>query len=83
MDNCFSGTVIPDPIESPCGGEFFSTDCVLTPNAITYLGLLAGASQTQINAAIITFLVGKDQQIADLQDQLNALEVRIIALENP
>jgi hypothetical protein len=83
MSDCYTGIVIPTPIVEICNGEYKSTDCIKTPNAIIYLDLPEGATQTQINAAIITFLVGKDAQIADLQSQINALELRVITLENP
>jgi hypothetical protein len=80
-DICNNGINLPILLLEPCKGKYTSTDCILSPNAITYLGLSVGASQTQINAALITRLIGKDAQIADLQSQLNALEIRIIALE--
>lgn len=63
MENCFQGIIIGDLPTAPCNGEFISTDCVATPNAITPLEIEAGATQTQINATITNALVYKEEQI--------------------
>lgn len=73
---CYSGTVTPPTIEAPCGGEYISTDCVASPTQLITLDLPAGANQTQINAAIIAALIQKENQIQNL-------ELRIVALETP
>lgn len=66
MENCFTGISVPTPIQAPCGGEFTSTECVATPNAMPDLELAAGATQEQINIAIKNALVQKDAQIATI-----------------
>jgi len=65
MENCNNGINIPQTTVEPCGGTHTSTDCIKTPNSITYLDLPAGASQGQINAAVVTALTFKDEQIAE------------------
>lgn len=61
--DCYNGITIPDPILPPCGGEYVSTECVATPTAIPNLDIEAGATQSQINAAITNALLYKEQQI--------------------
>jgi len=82
-NSCYTGTIVPPLIEEVCNGEYISTNCVKTPSAIVYLDLPEGSTQTEINVAIVAFLLGKDAQIENLQSQINELELRIIALENP
>lgn len=64
INNCYTGTVI-EQLEEGCAGDYTSTDCTQTPNAISYLDLPAGSSQTEINAALTASLLFKDQQIAE------------------
>ncbi len=74
MDLCSSGISIPPLSENECGGTFYSTNCVYTPTALTYLGLPINSNQSTINAAIITQLTLKDAEIASLQSQVTALD---------
>ena len=62
MEECTTGITITQTAEE-CSGNYVSTNCVSTPNAITYLDLSAGASQTSINAALTSALMRKDEQI--------------------
>jgi len=64
INNCYTGTAI-EQLEEGCAGNYTSTDCTQTPNAISYLDLPAGSSQTEINAALTASLLFKDQQIAE------------------
>lgn len=66
-EKCYQGTSVPQKIVEPCDGDYKSTSCILSPNALIYLGLPQGASQTQINNALLLALTNKDQQIAALQ----------------
>ena len=77
MENCYIGVTMEAPIEAPCGGEFKSTACIVETNAISYLNLPAGATQSQINAALINALLYKDQQILNLQTQIDELQTQI------
>ena len=81
MENCYTGVTMETPIEAPCGGEFISTACIVETNAISYLNLPAGATQSQINAALINALLYKDQQILNLQTQIDELQTQIDELQ--
>jgi len=63
--NCTKGTSIAQ-IPNECDGSYISTNCIQTPNAISYLELPAAATQTEINSAIVTALMFKDQQISEI-----------------
>jgi len=65
IKNCYTGTAI-EQVEEGCGNNYISTDCIQTPNAITYLDISAGSTQTEINAAITSSLIFKDQQISEI-----------------
>lgn len=65
--NCKKGvTIVQIPNECD-GGNYLSTSCIQTPNSISYLDLSAGSNQTQINAALVSSLIYKDQQINYLE----------------
>jgi hypothetical protein len=66
MEKCYTGIEVPPTTVEPCGGVYSSTDCIATPNAITYLEIAAGDSQTAVNASIASALQAKDQQLAEL-----------------
>lgn len=68
--------------EEPCEGNYLSTDCVATPTPITTLNLAAGATQTEINAALLAILLIKGQDILKLQQDVNALTERLAVLES-
>lgn len=72
MENCFTGVSIPIPIPAPCGGDYKSTECVATPNAIPSLDIAAGDTQAQINAAITTALVQKEAQITTITQDIQS-----------
>ena len=35
MSDCYEGTVVPDPIQEPCGNTYISTNCVTIPTQST------------------------------------------------
>lgn len=76
--NCAKGVTIVQIPDECNGGNFLSTSCVQTPNAISYLDLPAGSNQTQINAALVSSLIYKDQEI----DNIEAGQTAIIAGDN-
>lgn len=80
MENCNTGIVI-STTEEPCSGNYVSTNCTAIPNNITYLNLSAGDSQTKVNAALVTALTYKDEQIAQLP-VFDGSETKIIAGAN-
>ena len=65
IKNCYTGTAIEQE-EEGCGNNYISTNCVQTPNTISYLNISAGSTQTEINAAITSSLIFKDQQISEI-----------------
>jgi hypothetical protein len=80
MEECNTGITIIQTAEE-CQNNYVSTNCVATPNAITYLDLSAGASQTQINANIVSALMRKDEQISEIPIA-NGSETKIVAGTN-
>jgi hypothetical protein len=80
MEECNTGITITQTAEE-CAGNYLSTNCVATPNAITYLDISAGASQTQINANIVSALMRKDEQISEIPIA-NGSETKIVAGAN-
>ena len=69
---CQNGTDIPTLQTEPCSGEYTSTNCVIIPEALSYLELQANATVTQVFNALVLALQHKDQQIQELQDQIGA-----------
>ena len=72
---CYTGTAVPPMQIAPCGGEYISSACVVHAGTLSYLSLSAGATQEQINTALVNALISKDQIIA-------ALTARVVILEN-
>jgi hypothetical protein len=82
MDKCYKGMVnIPPQISDPCDGNPTSTNCVQSPIANPYLSLPAGATQTEINAALSSALIYKDSQIATINNQ-PALQLKTVGGES-
>lgn len=81
METCYSGIAIPTPESEPCNGDYKSTDCVLSPDALTYLGLPANTSQSDINAAVQASLIAKEQLISEIPIS-DGTETKIIAGPN-
>jgi phage-related minor tail protein len=81
MENCYEGIVAQPQIPNTCNGNITSTDCIASPVANVTLDLPEGASQTQINNALTTALVYKQQQIEELIDLIEDLTARIVILE--
>ena len=83
MTNCFNGITSPQTITDECNGIYTSTSCIQSPNANTTLSLPAGATQTEINGALTTALIYKEQQIQNLILLIEDLTTRIEILETP
>ncbi len=68
MKKCYQGISNPSPTETEkCGGCYISTDCTQSPEANPVFDLPEGYTQTQMNAAVTSALVYKQQQIEDLE----------------
>lgn len=74
MENCYEGIVVPTPITEPCGNIYMSTNCVTIPEALIYLDLPIGASQTLVNQMLILALQASNQLIQELTERIEILE---------
>ena len=61
-----SVTLDNSPID--CEGTIASTACVASPTAITFLNLPIGATQAQINTALVTALIAALNRITVLEN---------------
>lgn len=74
MNNCYTGTDVPPLEEEDCQGNYTSSNCVINPNAITYLNLPANSSVTTIISALILNQMYQDELIAQLTTRIENLE---------
>ena len=74
--NCPTEIEIPNLTE-PCGGNYISTDCLNIPQANPVLDLPANSKQTEVNAALTTALIYKEQQIVALQEAIDAKPYKV------
>jgi len=66
---------IPTNDESiPCPDGLYSTDCIVQQAAIVYLGLPINSTQSQINTALVSAIIAKQQLITALTLRVEALE---------
>lgn len=56
-----------DNSDSPCQSSLSST-CVFNPDALTYLGLSAFATQAEINQALLNSLIDARNRIYQLEN---------------
>lgn len=83
MQNCNNGISIP-PLEiDQCNGERMSTGCLIDESLYSELSLEANSTQKQINQAMYLAFLNLKATTEDLQDQVSALEARILILETP
>lgn len=81
METCYNGIAIPPRVVEACGGDYKSTDCVLSPDALIYLGLPINASQSEINAAVQASLMAKEELIGEIP-VADGSETKLIAGNN-
>lgn len=74
MEKCYEGTVVPEPIQEPCGNTYISTNCVTIPAPLIYLDLSTGDSQTIVNQNMILALQTANQLIQELTERIEILE---------
>lgn len=72
--DCYEGITTPEPIVPPCGGEYLSTDCIITPSSIPYIEIASGASQTEINNNLVLALQAANVLIQNLLNRVDELE---------
>jgi hypothetical protein len=71
--NCYIGTSVPTLESEPCDGKYTNTQCIIHSGIISYLELPANSTLDQILTNIVLSLQAKDEQIANLQEQIDNL----------
>lgn len=74
QNQCYTGTDVPDKIEEPCNGEYTLDQCIIHAAAISYLELPTNSSLMTIINTFVLALIAKDDQIAELDARITALE---------
>lgn len=81
MSNCLPNTtVVLDETPLICP-DFISTDCVIYPNAISYLELPADSTMTNVVVSLVLSLIDARNRIETLENTVISLDARITALE--
>jgi len=83
MIPCNNGISIPTLETDPCNGERISTGCIIDDSLYSELSLEADSTQQEINQAMYLAFLNLKATTEDLQDQVSALEARIVILETP
>ena len=78
---CENNIVIPELPSDPCNGERKSTNCIIYPTAITYLGLSSEPTATQVIDNLLLSLVDARNRIELLENLVIDLDTRLTALE--
>ena len=68
-------------IPDDCNGERKSTNCVIYPSAITYLGLSSEPTATQVIDNLLLSLVDARQRIELLETIVADLDARLTLIE--
>ena len=68
-------------IPDDCNGERKSTNCVIYPSAITYLGLSSESTATQVIDNLLLSLVDARQRIELLETIVADLDARLTLIE--
>lgn len=75
MENCNQDIFTPTNDQPVlCDGKFYSTECILTPNAIPYINIPVNASQQQINTNLVLALQQANVTIQQLSQRIDDLE---------
>ena len=64
-----------------CNGERKSTNCVIYPSAITYLGLSSESTATQVVDNLLLSLVDARNRIQLLENLVSDLDARLTLIE--
>ena len=74
MTGCpISTTVVPDNTPLECE-EFILDKCIVHNDSIAFLSLPAGATQEQVNNALVLALMNAFTRISELENQLDAIQ---------
>ena len=68
-------------IPDDCKGERKSTNCIIYPTAITYLGLSSESTATQVIDNLLLSLVDARQRIELLENLVSDLDARLTLIE--
>lgn len=82
MSNCITNIVIGELPEDKCKGKTISTECVISEDAFTLLGL---STNEKLSVILNTFVIALNSQkalIDSLEADKNNLEARINILES-
>ena len=78
---CENNIVIPELPSDPCNGERKSTNCIIYPTAITYLGLSSEPTATQVIDNLLLSLVDARNRIELLENLVANLDARLTLIE--
>jgi len=81
MENCPS-SITPIITEDLCQGKQSSTNCLIFPNAITYLNLPPNSTATVVIQALLLSLIDARARLTEAEERIEDHEIRITALEN-
>ena len=73
--------VIPELPSDPCNGERKSTNCIIFPTAITYLGLSSESTATQVIDNLLLSLVDARNRVQLLENLVADLDARLTLIE--
>ena len=73
--------VIPELPSDPCNGERKSTNCIIYPTAITYLGLSSESTATQVIDNLLLSLVDARNRLQLLENLVSDLDARLTLIE--
>lgn len=82
MNNCYTGITIPPRVAAPCNGEYISTDCILYPEAITYLFVNSNESVTAILQALVLSLQSNNTRTTQLEEENGEQATLITTAQN-
>ena len=68
-------------IPDNCNGERKSTNCVIYPTAITYLGLSSESTATQVIDNLLLSLVDARNRVQLLENLVSDLDARLTLIE--
>jgi len=74
QNQCYTGTDVPEKLEEACGGNYTLDQCIIHASAISYLELPTNSSLMTIINTFVLALMAKDDQIAELDARITALE---------
>ena len=78
---CENNNIEIAQIPDDCNGERKSTNCVIYPSAITYLGLSSESTATQVIDNLLLSLVDARNRVQLLENLVSDLDARLTLIE--